>query len=280
MEGQFNESSLLMIHPSGKSMRFKVSPAPIDGFSIQVLNAFNTNAELRLEHTWYIHALPLLPMPVLRSPIICLLSYDAANPWVSRFGDSIAMVSMLRTVYHCYNSKELAYFEKNRARILDARSKYDKRIEELRETLQTQLDTIYESFKGNQRVALTQFAERLEWFTVEIIRTLEMALLEMFGLIVEERWLTPHQYFGVEVLDPKQIAGIPMVYKHIFETKHNILNKRLEKEGFPLETFFHPEEIDERMKTTPQDEMYKGFIDRITLWEYFRYLDCDKILKI
>ena len=81
------------------------------------------------------------------------------------------------------------------------------------------------------------------------------------------------------MLDPKQIAGIPTLYKHIFDTKHNLLNKRLEHDGHPTETFFHTDEIAERMKTTPPDEMYKGFIDRTTLWEYFRYLDCDKILK-
>lgn len=278
MEGQFNES-IMEIHPGGKMMRFKIPPSPIDGFSVQVLNAFNTNAEIRLEQMWYIHALPLLPMPVMRSPLYNRIAYNPAQPWVPCYSDSIAMVSLLRMIYACYNSRELQYVEKNKVRIVEARNKYQARIDEIRERLQTMLNELYaDNKKLNERQSLEQFAALLEYFTVEIIRTLETALMSMFGLT--GNLLTPHCYPDASVLDKERIAGIPILYKHMFTAKHTILNERLKLAGHKEEVrYFHPEEIEERMKTTPKDEIYKGFIDRMTLWEYYQSLDCEKILN-
>lgn len=277
MEGQFNNTNLMEIHPSGKIMRLKVPASPVEGFNIQVVNAFNTHPEIRMEHLWYIHALPLLPMPVIRSPLLTYLSYNHKNPWVPCYGDSIAMVSCLRNIYHCYNSKELKYFEDNKQRILEARGTYEKSIEDLRESLQNNLNDLYRA-NLNERQSLEQFAKYLEYFTVEVIRTLERALLQIFGIIYD---LTPHVYPDSSVLDNERLAAIPKLYAHIFTTKHTILNERLKKFANQTEEvrYFHPEEIEERMKTTPKEEIYKGFIDRTTLWEYYQSLDCDNILK-
>lgn len=274
MEGFFE------IHPSGKAVQVR-NPTRVRDFSVQVLNAYNVIDQCRSVDACYLFSRPILVMPVHVSPIYALLRYDTKLQWTERWVDSFESLSVLRTVLQCYSSNpEMDFYKANEERIVAARSHYEKVIMELEEQLHAALAPIHRG-SGNERSKLEAFLALMSQFTMQCINALERCIMAIFAV---DAPLTPADLLpDVSCWSEKRRSALPMFCAKFFETKQVICNTRLEKscaEGtFVQRRWFNSEEIAMRFDTTPADEMYKGFIDRTTAWEYFNFLDFEEGLK-
>lgn len=272
-------------HSSGKAVRLS-RPIQIPLFSIQVLNAYQTDPVLTLDDRTYIYSRQFIPMIVYESPVAVALAYDSRNraQWRSRFRTAIDLLVFLRMVICCFmrNDKMPSYLS-NPKRAMACFDNYEGQVEELDSWRRTQYEQILKAFEQgqlNERQALEQTIELLQRYTIRLIRLEELTIITFFNL--QNVPLTKEDdYPDVDMVTPEFFKTLLGEAKVMYDAKNKIENLRLDKASSDLKPhqyrqFFDTDNFLTRFHECPKEEVYRGYMDRYTAWEYFKFLDIDK----
>jgi len=233
----------------------------------ELLDGFTADQETRIATARYIFSRDYLVMPVHVSPIIC---YLILKPWRNKYTDSHNMISMLHQI--------LTIYQLNNKKFGKEMLEFSEQIRLLEEYLHNELDKVYNEFSGNnQKDALDKFIKIMERTTIQRINLYEYTLWKMFKFdnLPLECILTPYITPPLSALSKEEQKGFPKIVCHFFECKQEIRNglmKEQTKEYNGDVKYFD-------MKTTRKNEMYNEYLDRMTAWEYFKYLDVNLKIK-
>lgn len=269
------QQHLFNIHPSGNLIQ-RCYKIPFPDVKPNELNAVWSEEKIVYNVAKYVFSRDFLPMPVQMSPV--LLYMIPFKEWNPRYADSIESITLMRKIIETYAYVGLTYYDKNKKTIENAKKIFANNIKVLENDVYTKLNELYVNFrdkKYNEKHALEKFLEIMEKATVDRINHMERLLLQMFKKNDEEpRFYTPHEYPAGSILTK--------VLANYFNQKQHIRNERMKNETAVYTEdicYFDVENMEKRFQTTPKDQIFKGYIDRATLWEYFKFMDVDEILK-
>jgi hypothetical protein len=239
-----------------------------------ILQGYMRDKELATQLKSYVYSLNILPMPVIRSP---LWAYIVNTPgWQPRYSDSVGILTILRAVAECYvfNPVPLWHYKENKQHIDVGIGVFHGAMEKLHETQRKDIDLEILSQKNlTEKDRLGRFVRIMQKFTIDVINTYERLLHHAFLIKYRvEIFLTPEDCPHISVLnqDKKQIAKL---MAHFFDVKQSILNGKLEGNKLPEQHFFNVKEIETRLGTVPQEMIFNGYLDAVTLAEYLNYVD-------
>lgn len=266
-----------MVRPKQHNFRIDVSP--------EYLNAYNSDADERIRNSLYIQSRDFLVMPVVNSPMYIFLT-SSRGKWVAKYTDSLQVITNLTIMIHAYTTNPgFDYYIYNKERIDTAKELWDENLTNLDARMKDEeLPRLYRRFAAeelNEKQALEEFIHIMERATIERIRISERCLAMIFRLPCIE---TPMEFPSADVFPRETREGIPRVFCNFFDTKQQIMNERMkqatpEDEEYRNINYFDIEDMKTRLQLLPKEEIYKGYLDRMTAWEYFVYLDISDILK-
>lgn len=241
-------SAILDLHPSGTAVTLKQKiKHPVNA---QILLGYKSDKELTLADRDYLVTRPILPMPVMRSPLLVLFMHNDKETWFTRYTDSIEMLSLLRSIQSCYSiNPHLPYYEIHAERIEAAIAEFRKNTVELE----------------NAFFATTEFPPtRVEEHTIRYINLFEICLYKMFNLeasgIVLSTVLTPLEFPAADVLNAQQKEVFMQALENFFLAKQYVLNAVLKRDGLPEEVWFAPIDLN--------DQLYRGYLPLKRAQEY------------
>lgn len=222
------------IHSNGKFIKVSnnLIPQLTRDVNIQVISGYVSDQELRLVDRNYIYSRPILPIPVLNSPLLVSLMYHPKDPdhWKPRYSTSIAVLSMLRSIQACYSiNPHLKYYQDNKERINNAVKSYQERVDSMDTLFYQQIKTV----NGEH-----EFINLLCNNTCQHIEALECCIMEMFNI----NYIKPNiNNNTVDIplgLDEHQL--LYNVCEHFFSTKQELTNTRLQQTGNDPQVWFQP----------------------------------------
>lgn len=249
--------------------------SPVNVLSVY---AFRQDKDESIRMAQYLFSREFLPMPCHNSPVLCALK---PKTWHPKVADSMEILSMTYAIIRWYSEcKYDDWYQKNTALVKQAREDFGKNIEALEQTFRDKIKPIYFDLKEkviNEKEALTRFVNVLTFATIERIRVHETCMKQMFKM-PDGIPLTPHDFLPDLPMMRWDDAG--KFLKHYFANKEEIRHVRMEREtsGYVRKRLFNVDEIPDRIQNWPRDEVWRNFFDRMTAWEYFKFLDYDDIL--
>ena len=278
MKGGFFE-----VHNSGKAQRI-AKPRIVGEFNIQILNAYVSNEEIREADKMRLYERNILVMPVPMSPVYALLHHDKESCWIPRYINSFKLLFTFRCILQCYaNNPHMPIFKNHPQRVIDTRNAYETGLFEREEHLYTELRPVYRAFKDNtvnERDTLQKFLEILENFTIFVINHTEKAIMALFDIKAP---LMEVQAPDASVFAQKDTSDMMQTMHQFFDAKQKIMNVKLQKSTpdgvtFIFSDWFDMDDMPHRLANAPSDQIFKGYMDRLTAFEYFKFMDCDGIL--
>lgn len=239
-----------------------------------VLQGYLRDKQLATQVKSYVYGLNILPMPVIRSP---LWAYIVNTPgWQPRYSDSVGILTILRTVAECYvfNPVPLWHYKENKQHIDVGIAAFQTTMEKLHEKQRRDIDLEILCQKDLlEKNRLERFVRIMQKFTIDVINAYERLLHHAFLIKYRvEIFLTPEDCPHVSVLnqDKKQIGKL---MSHFFDVKQSILNGKLEGNKLPEQNFFNVKDIETRIVQVPDEMVFNGYLDAVTLAEYLNYMD-------
>jgi len=261
--------NLLIVHPSGrlikpsKNVKFPIFP--------HELNGYNVDETLRKELSKQVYSRNMLPMVVHSSPLLC---YIINQEWMDAYTDSIKTSSLLQNIINCYGYPGYEWYDNNKEQIQNAHATYgkdaikmEKRVFDIIKHIKVQFDTK----KINEKEALTKFIETMQRATIDYINLLERRVMMMFG--IDMPLLTPMLAPTFDKLKKEDQQKTPEFFCHFYQTKELLRNVFDNTENVK---WFDIEDIKTRLVTCPKEELFCGYLDRLTMWEYFKFMDLKK----
>lgn len=258
-------------------------------FSVQVLNAYQSDAAITADDWTYVYSRCLLPMMLFQSPVYLWLKYEPkdSKTWQQgRYENSITVFYTLRGIINCFGRiPSMPVYQAHSQRCQAAYNTYMVEVEGREERLFEEVAAIQRAFVGgqvNEREALWRFLQTLEIFTLNMINIAEKAVMTILDL--KNIPLSQPVFPEINQVPRQQLDQLLKESAVFFKAKEDITNTRLEKAAggdgshFVTKTFFNMDNYNERIPNTRQDELYRGYIDRTTAWEYFKFMDIEEIL--
>lgn len=268
--------NILLLDPSKKFVKPKRNDInlPIDS---RILAAFTKKPELQNSRNEYVYSKNILPMPVEFSPILVYM--DKKN-WQNRFIDSISVLSLFRLIMEVYiiNPIPLDFTTENKERIESAYHEFIDKMTELDYKQKDIVNKIYETFRDckkeyNEKQALTDFIRSMQEYTFNVLNLYEMLFHKSFDLKYPVEWfLTPHVvYTRNELPNPQKF---PVFYCQCYAKKQELWNGNMQKndKDHKDKIFFNLEEMKTRLDKLPADQIFNGYVDRETAFEYLQFL--------
>lgn len=264
----------MQIEPNAEKMvrlTIKDVKTPVDS---RVLSGYLKDKELAIQVKTYVYNLNILPMPVIRSPLWAYIIN--IEGWQPRYSDSVGILTILRIVAECYvfNPVPLWYYKENKAHIDLGIVKFHETMEKLHETQRKDIDVeILAQTNLPEKDRLERFVRIMQKFTIDVINTYERLLHHAFLIKYRvEIFLTPEDCPHVSVLniDKKTVASL---ISHFFDVKQSILNGKLAGNKLPEQNYFNIKEIETRIERVPQEKIFNGYLDAVTLAEYLNFMD-------
>lgn len=234
------------IHSNEKFIKVPASIVPqlIKDINVQVLAGYSSDSEFRLADRDYIYSRPILPIPVLNSPLLVTIMYYKKDPnhWKPRYSTSIATLSMLRTIQSCYSiNKELPYYMEHRERIDAAITRYRSKVKECDNLFFTEMQCLESSKQGlSEQQGLTHFIRILETNTYAHINAMEMCIMEMFNINYTSINLLTERPTDPIPLEQTEVGLLDNVTEHFLMCKQQTMNVKLEKTGNEQCVWFQP----------------------------------------
>ena len=246
---------------------------------------------------------PCMPMPVHASPLISLFQ----NKFLIPPGKTVVIqtrphkqkyVSFLFSCYQLHQLKDackggiITLLPEKKTQLMPALQEYDLRLKKMEEFQNYVLDELYAKSAAKEITAeqtMEEFILLLETFSLQYIHLLEYflytMLIEPFGLPLESI-LTPNERPTLgQCLEPAKIMmDVVMFFKHQQESRDDQEAKNVKKGVANVDAKNpHPIQwaaIEQRVKTQPPDQVYRGYITKDTLYEYFCHFDVDGVTTI
>lgn len=250
--------------------------------TVDVLHGYSNDETLQKQTGSYVFGKDYLLMPLMVSPLWCYIR-GAVDKWVPMYSDSLATVSNFRMVIECYirNPVPLPYYKKNQERIENAYDEFLNRMSDLDEKKKIHIHQTARAYKEkqkNEKQTLEAFIGYMEKYTFDFINAMETLIIISFDLKPHlESLLTPHVSCSINVLNPKDRDTVPKMTCHYFGHKQAYRNGQLalqHNEGeFKDVEYFDLEDMETRLQQFPPEEIYQGYLDRVTAMEYLKYMD-------
>lgn len=199
----------LLVAPKFNNFKTPISPF--------VLNGFQSDQNLRITLSDYVHSANILVMPIHCSP---LLVYLMPKKWTYRYTDSFKTLSMLWSIIQCYCCTD--YIGKNVEQTKAAKDELISKCSDLN-------DALIAAVKNTNGVEQA-FYSVMEKFTIERIHIHEACICKMFGFtFLIESIYTPYMTPTFNVLEKNAQSTFTSVVKHFFQTKEALINVRIER---------------------------------------------------
>jgi hypothetical protein len=275
--------ALFDLHENGKAMALRHQLRT--SISIQVLRGYQAMPNNRSFLSTCVYGPHYLLMPVHRSPLLAVVMHNPKQPWQKRFTDSVTTISLLTSIIEAYSRDGgTDYYVGFHDKIEAAKQKCREQTTLYENRRFERLVALYRE-RLDEKQSLEKFMTIMEDFTLERIHLLEWTVYQMFPFVGPlEAYLTPNLRPNLSVLSDTEIASVGTVMKQFFSFKEAIMNDKLRLETTPdgeeyvPTTWFDTEAIPERLKTTPKEEIYKGYLPRATAREYYVFMDSENIL--
>jgi hypothetical protein len=262
-----------IFHNNEKLMRIKDFLRVDHPIHPSILNAFNSNAEFKKEYMELLYSRHFLLMPCHRSPLMTLIK--APNKWIHRFTDSFAVLSEMLTIIQCFTiNPALKYYNEHKEHLDLCRAKWLEATEKIDSDMNEKIQPLYTQQDLNEKQKLERFLTIMEAITLRRIHSYELCIAKMFNINCEGI-LTPKICPPASSLPDDNQKMIPKVLCHFFMIKQSIMNDRLKLasgDDFKEVKYFDLEEMAGRLESTPKEEIYKGYMDRYTAWEFFQFM--------
>lgn len=239
------------VHPSGNAItlrnKFRGIRSPV---MPHLIKAYQSDEELRNKHSWVLHGINFLPMPIHESPIMCLLYH---RPWTNRWVDSVKNISLMLDIINLYTEIMPGTAQ--------ARDEMEKKTTEMERATCEQIERIKDPM---------EFVHLLEEATIRRINLLEECMRNMFFPQVPlEACMTPREF---PALPAESAPKWMQLLAHYFEIKQQVRHIRLEKalpDHAPPREFRHYFNIEAMKERVPT---YRGFLDEETAREYLNFM--------
>lgn len=249
-------------------------PPNVPKFAVGLLKAYTSEKEVMEKDRAYTFSRHILPMPMRVSPVYVALRGDVATRSVVNSVDHFLLVRHIYMCY-CYNPQRRDFNPKTI-------EEHDKFVAEREERLFADLELLINAYAKkelNQRQALESFIPMLGSFTVDLINYMELAIMQTL------MFKAPLTEFKAGTLDinallPEERLNFFQTMRYFFAAKQDLRNAWMQQtqEKYEPVTSFGLDHFEQRLTSTPPDEVYCGFLDRTTAMEYLHFLDFDQIL--
>jgi hypothetical protein len=236
-----------------------------------LLNAFNKDKDHVKEYLELLYSRHFLIMPCHTSPLLALI--QNSNKWIYRYTDSFASLSMMLTIIQCFTANPLLkYYIDNKEHLDLCRAKWIEVTSAIDDDMNSKIQPLFDQ-KLNEKQTLERFFVIMESITLRRIQSYEICIAKMFHLPYEGL-LTPKICPPASELTIPDQKGIPRMICHFFMMKQSILNDRLflSSPDYVKRDYFDLKDMATRLETTPKEEIYKGYMDRYTAWEFFQFM--------
>ena len=255
------------VHQSGRGVAVK-RPFRVRNFDIQTLNSFQSDSDAAETGEVRVYSEYIICMPVHISPLLALLSHDPKQPWKPRYSNSVRALYDLVMIRECFwNNPYLDHYKNDKKRVLTIKDAF----EEARKTRRAKFfeDVAHLQLQKIQQFEIVdRFVRLLEQHTLDHIHMAEDVLIKLFKL--KDVPLTPSELPTADVVIGKGREGFFETMRRMLDAKQVLLNTSLEKGGHEGRQWFNLEALPVRMQET--DNLYKGFIHRDTVWEYYQLM--------
>lgn len=263
-----------IFHINEKLMRIKEFLRVDHPIHPSLLSAFNSNMEYKQEYmSQLLYSRHFLLMPCHRSPLMTLIK--APGKWIYRFTNSFAVLSEMLTIIQCFTANpELKYYVEHKDHLDLCRAKWIEATEKIDSDMNEKVQPFYGRQDLNEKQKLEQFIAIMESITLRRIHSYEMCIAKMFN-INPEGMLTPKICPPASMLHEDDQKMISKVMCHFFMMKQSIMNDRLKLstgDDFKEVKYFDLKDMEVRLQSTPKEEIYKGYLDRYTAWEFFQFM--------
>ena len=248
-----------MVQPTQKGIVFP-------DIKVEELMAYKIDKELQDALHEQIYKKNYLPMVVETSPLLC---YIMRKEWTNRYTDSIKTISLLHQIINCYGYPGLEFFDTNMERIKKAQDDYIKQAEKIDAKLFAMVKEIEGNLKTksiNEKEAITEFIKIMEQTTITRINLLEQRILRMFN--VDEALFTPQSRPEFQNLPQEDQKRAGEVLCEFYKSKQWYRN---DFDGTPEVKWFDLADIPKRREKCLPDELFRGYLDRFTMWEYLKF---------
>jgi hypothetical protein len=182
---------------------------------------------------------------------------------------------MMLTIIQCFTANPvLKYYVENKEHLDLCRAKWIEATEKIDDDMNEKIQPLYQNKDLNEKQKLDQFLTIMESITLRRIQSYEICIAKMFNLSYQGL-LTPKICPPASELQESDQKAIPRMLCHFFMMKQSILNDRLllASPDYIPKDYFNLKEMETRLQMTPKDEIYKGYMDRYTAWEFFQFME-------
>lgn len=254
------------------------NPIIVKDFKISVLAAYSHDKEQLQKDMSFVATRHIMPMPMQVSPLYVLLRGQGIP--TERYVNSIDMMLWMRQIYMAFcKNPYMDHFKKRAKQIIKLTDDLDKMVADCEDVLIRQLGILVQNFatvQEDEQQTLQKMCMLLARYTIDIINFMEIAIM---GALQIKCPLTPQVD---SILDMNQVFNDSQKKHFIefmctfFDWKNTIMNAMLPEESRRI--FFNVADFPRRIRETPPEHVFCGFIDRATLREYLDYLDFDDVL--
>lgn len=264
--------NFLEIHNSGRAVSVR-KPFRVRNFNLQTLNAFQADDVARQGVEGMVYSEYILCMPVHFSPVLAVMVHDPKQVWKPRYTNSVRSLYDLMMIWQCFwNNPHMDHVRQDMKRVAAINDKLRQDRADKRAALFESMEAIDEALKTQQIQrfeSVDRAARCLEAYTLEQIHLVEQALIDLFKM--RNVPLTSRELLTAAVIgSPEGQKAFFVTLKRMLDAKQVLLNRQMVNGEHEERQWFGLDQLEARM--TQPDNLFKGYIDAETIWEYFRLI--------
>ena len=259
------------IHNSGRAVCVR-KPFRVRNFDLQTLNTYQADERARQDGEGMVYSEYILCMPVHFSPVLAVMVHDPKQVWKPRYTNSVRSLYDLNMVLNCFwNNPHMDHVKNDIKRVAAIQDKLREDHKNKREVLFEQIEAVDMALKAQQIQkfeAVDRVARILEANTLSQIHLIEQALIDLFKM--RNVPLTSSELLTAAVFNADGQKAFFLTMRRMFDAKQVLLNRQLVNGEHQARQWFQLDQLESRM--TQPDNLFKGYIDADTIWEYFRLI--------
>lgn len=275
------QEGLFEFSPDGRMVKLKKT-MELKNFKVNVLNAYMSKQDVvETDRAETFHS-PILPCPVATSPLYVVL--HQAKPVRSHM-NSVDQLLTLRHIFKCFCDNPYMPHVKDRTQQVSKMIKtFHDHLEKEDDTFHEHMDDLVNQFvekKCNERMSLERFLDLVHKHTFRQTVLYESVIMDVLG--IKNVPFSSYELLSANVFDAEEFQRFCLACRFFYDAKQKLMNYCLrqasESESFTDRTWFQINDMERRWQSTPPDEVFYGFIDRLTAWEYLKFYDTDDLIK-
>lgn len=298
----------LHLAEGGVKFRFQADCIPVTFpvVSIQTMEALASINQMTASYKAQFADLPALPMPIHASPLVALIECKVGRgqtqlPWKPRYISWMMSMFQLAQFMELARSGIIPVPPNTKPTLADeCGALFRHQVKRYKVMQYLRIRALHEQVRDNPsslEQALQQFVSYLEDFSFYYIHSMERFLFQTIlephhsETLLLEHVLTPRDKPTLSQCENQQaqqklMAEFFQLKPHTFKDREEREDQERERRDYnALDTRQIPHRIEynsmtnQIMVNVPEHTVYRGFIDRQTILEYFVFLDRDKVMR-